>query len=87
MILGAGIEPWNELPIWVPPGHPYRSQHTTDASRALAAGLCCRATEATVADTWAWLAAGGSVEGAASRPELQLDPAKERAVLDACLGT
>jgi nucleoside-diphosphate-sugar epimerase len=86
-ILGAGIEPWNELPIWVPPGHPHRSQHTTDSSRALAAGLRCRPAEVTVADTWAWLGAGGSVEGSESRPETRLDPAKERAVLDACLGT
>ena len=23
-ILAAGVQPWNDLPIWMPPGHAYR---------------------------------------------------------------
>ena len=86
VILRAGIEPWNELPIWVPPDHPYGAQHTTDSSKAFAAGLRCRPPEETVSDTWDWLCAGGSTSSPGSRPEAGLDRAKERAVLEACFG-
>ena len=84
--LRAGIEPWNELPIWVPPDHPYSAQHATDSSKAFAAGLRCRPPEETVSDTWDWLCAGGSTSSPGSRPEAGLDRAKERAVLEACFG-
>jgi 2'-hydroxyisoflavone reductase len=53
----AGIEPWNELPIYLPPGHEYAGMHDFDVERAHAAGLKCRPTGETVADTWQWLAA------------------------------
>jgi nucleoside-diphosphate-sugar epimerase len=86
VILRAGIEPWNELPIWVPPNHAARGQHTTDSSKALAAGLRCRPAEGTVSDTWAWLGAGGSIGDPGSHPPTGLDLTKERALLDACFG-
>ncbi|OIK29412.1 reductase [Streptomyces malaysiense] len=55
-VLDAGIEPWTELPVWVPPGgETHDAVHRSDVSRALATGLTCRPVEETVADTWRWL--------------------------------
>jgi 2'-hydroxyisoflavone reductase len=45
------VEPWSELPLWIP---EYPGFHSFDASRAVAAGLENRAVEATVTDTLAW---------------------------------
>ncbi|TDQ50785.1 NAD-dependent epimerase/dehydratase family protein [Actinorugispora endophytica] len=67
-ILDAGIEPWSDLPIWLPPGELHDTMHRGDVSRALAAGLRCRPVEETVADTWAWLRSLGG--RAPRRPDL-----------------
>jgi 2'-hydroxyisoflavone reductase len=82
-ILAAGIEPWMELPIWIPPGHEYEGMHGADVRRALAAGLRCRPVADTVADTWAWMAAfgAGGAPVRAGRPVLGLGPAREREFL------
>jgi 2'-hydroxyisoflavone reductase len=56
-IAAAGIEPWTELPIWLPEDHEYAAMHDADVERAHAAGLRCRAVLDTVADTWRWLSA------------------------------
>jgi 2'-hydroxyisoflavone reductase len=81
-ILAAGIEPWTELPIWIPPDSVDAGIHAADVERAHAAGLRCRPIEDTVADTWAWLT---SLDGAAplraGREPPGLDPQRERAVL------
>lgn len=67
-ILAAGVEPWNDLPIWIPPGHEYRWLHECDVTRAHAAGLRCRPVERTVADTWRWLGDAGDVPPFAGKP-------------------
>ncbi|MBA0051646.1 NAD-dependent epimerase/dehydratase family protein [Streptomyces sp. AJS327] len=54
-ILDAGIEPWTELPIWLPPGEAHGAMLDADVSRALASGLRCRPVGETVRDTWEWL--------------------------------
>jgi 2'-hydroxyisoflavone reductase len=78
----AGIEPWTQLPIWLPLGHEYEGLHGADVERAHAAGLCCRPVSETVADTWAWMQ---SLEGPPPRkpglPALGVEPAAERAAL------
>jgi len=52
----ANIEPWTELPLWLPADDPqYAGFFAIDASRAAAAGLESRPLTATVADTAAWL--------------------------------
>jgi len=83
----AGIEPWTELPIWIPPEHEYAWLHDMNAERAHAAGLSCRPVEETVRDTWGWLL---SVDRRPPRneeaPDTGLDPAKERAALAAWHG-
>lgn len=80
-VLAAGIEPWTQLPIWVPPDGEYASLHDADTSRAAAAGLRCRPMAETVADTWAWLQQAGDPEPPAGRPAPGLDPAVEERVL------
>jgi 2'-hydroxyisoflavone reductase len=54
-------EPWQELPMWPDPGYP--GLFMLDPSKAIAAGLSIRGLGDTVADTWAWLSAGGELDG------------------------
>jgi len=54
-VAAAGVAPWTELPIWLPPTGEYAGLHDGDVSAAHAAGLTCRPVAETVADTWAWL--------------------------------
>lgn len=83
-LLAAGVTPWSDLPIWLPPGEDYDAMHRGDASKAAAAGLRCRPVDETVADTWAWLQSiGGAAPRRPDRPELGLDPALEERVLSA----
>lgn len=81
-ILGAGIEPWTQLPIWLPPGPLHVLLHQGDVSRALAWGLRCRPVHDTVADTWAWLSSlPGGAPQRTDRPVVGLDPASEAKLL------
>ncbi|MDQ6820114.1 MAG: reductase, partial [Actinomycetota bacterium] len=83
-VVGAGIEPWTELPIWLPPDHEYRGMHTANVERAHAAGLRCRPASETVADTWAWMSAmDGPPPLREDRPRPGLNLAREREVLAA----
>jgi nucleoside-diphosphate-sugar epimerase len=72
-ILDAGVEPWMELPLWLP-GDEYAGMMRTDNSRAVAAGLRFRPLEETARDTLAWSLAAGE-----QRPTLARD--KERSLL------
>ena len=72
-VLDAGVEPWSELPLWLP-GTEYAGMARADTRLALAAGLTFRPLEETVADTLAW---DRTVPG--DRPTLT--PEKEAAVL------
>ncbi|MFB6890470.1 NAD-dependent epimerase/dehydratase family protein [Kitasatospora sp. NPDC056327] len=81
-IAAAGIEPWGQLPFWIPPGELYDTMHGSDTGRAVAAGLRCRPAARTVADTWAWLrSVGGVAPQRPDRPAVGLDPELEAAVL------
>lgn len=85
-VLAAGIEPWVELPVWLPPGELHGALHGSDVSKALAAGLRCRPVAETVADTWAWLRARGGgplqhPETAARAGRIGVDARKEAAAL------
>ncbi|MGQ4436793.1 MULTISPECIES: NAD-dependent epimerase/dehydratase family protein [unclassified Streptomyces] len=83
VVLGAGIEPWTQLPVWVPAGSDgYDALHSADVSLAVGAGLRCRAVEDTVRDTWEWVqGVGGVAPQRADRPVVGLDPAVEAKVL------
>ncbi|MFH8369458.1 NAD-dependent epimerase/dehydratase family protein [Streptomyces sp. NPDC018031] len=81
-IAAAGVEPWSQLPIWLPPGELHDTMHCADVSRALAAGLRCRPVAETVADTWKWLGdLGGVAPQRPDRPEVGLAPEAEAALL------
>jgi 2'-hydroxyisoflavone reductase len=83
-LLDRKVEPWNELPIWVPPHIEDYSIHNAGVAKAMAAGLRCRPIAATVADTWAWMQALPSLDPPApipGRPRTGMDPERERALL------
>lgn len=81
-ITAAGVEPWTQLPVWLPPGELYDTLHRGDVSRALAAGLRCRPVAETVADTWRWLRSiGGPAPQRPDRPVVGLDAETEAKVL------
>ncbi len=80
-LLAAGVEPWTQLPIWLPPGELHTALHGADTRRAYAAGLRCRPVRETVADTWEWLSALPGVPQRPGRPPVGLDAAREREIL------
>ncbi|WP_079086739.1 NAD-dependent epimerase/dehydratase family protein [Streptomyces silvensis] len=82
VVVDAGIAPWEELPVWLPPGELYDTLHDTAVGKAVAAGLRCRSVRETVADTFFWLRSlGGVAPQRSDRPRKGLDPERERAVL------
>ena len=82
-VAAADIEPWAELPVWLPPDHEYGWMHDTNVERAHDAGLRCRPVDETVADTWEWLLSVGKEPPLAEQAAPGLDAAKERAALAA----
>ena len=82
VVLDAGVEPWMELPMWVPDTPEFAGIWDTSGDRALRTGMRYRPLTDTVHDTWLWLrqetAAGHPI---AHRPEIGLDPAKEDRIL------
>ncbi len=81
VIEAAGIEPWIQLPVWLPPTGESASLYNGDVSAVYAAGLHCRPVAETVADTWHWLQAEGYPAERPGRPAHGLDPDRERQVL------
>ena len=75
----AGIEPWTELPVWLPPTGEFAGLHDGDVSAAFAEGMTCRPVEDTVADTWRWLQAEG--DPPPGRIKHGLSPETEQRVL------
>jgi 2'-hydroxyisoflavone reductase len=81
-ILDAGIQPWTELPIWLPPGPDHDFMHGGDVTRALHAGLRPRPVTDTVTDTWHWLTTlDGPPPQRTDRPTVGLAPDREAALL------
>ncbi|SHM31619.1 Nucleoside-diphosphate-sugar epimerase [Actinacidiphila paucisporea] len=81
-VVSAGVEPWTDLPVWLPPGVMHDAMHCSNVGRAVRAGLTCRDVTETVADTWSWLRSlPGPPPQRPDRPALGLDPAVERRVL------
>ncbi|UQI47362.1 NAD-dependent epimerase/dehydratase family protein [Streptomyces sp. HU2014] len=54
-LLGHGVTPWTDLPMWIPDAPEHTCMWATPATRAEAAGLVCRPPAETVRDTWAVL--------------------------------
>jgi 2'-hydroxyisoflavone reductase len=74
----AGVAQWTEIPMWrTPPG-----TWAIDTARAQEAGLVCRPLQATVAETWAWLEAGGTPVDQPRAALHGLAPAREAELLE-----
>jgi 2'-hydroxyisoflavone reductase len=85
-LVAAGVQPWMDLPIWLPAGEDHESMHEADVSRAMAAGLGIRPLRETVADTWQWLQSiGGVAPQRPDRPPLGLSPERERELITALI--
>lgn len=85
-LLDEGVEPWSELPLWIPESaERQRSFLASNCERAFAAGLTFRPLVETVRDALAWQASG---EIAPTKDGLQLAdasmrPERERELLEA----
>lgn len=82
VLAAAGVEPWTQLPCWVPETEDFAGYLEADVSRAAATGLVCRPVGETVADTWAWLQQCGMPVQRPDRPVHGLSPGLEQLLLD-----
>ncbi len=57
LLLAAGVEPFDELPLWLPDTPEHRAFFTFSNARARAAGLRPRPLAETARATWEWLRA------------------------------
>ncbi len=81
VIDAAGVRPWTELPIWVPPTGELAALHDADTSAAADEGLRCRPVADTIFDTWQWLQAVGTSNTTHPRAPVGLDTAGEERIL------
>ena len=79
----SGVQPWSEIPVWVPPSSELSAMHDGDVSAAYDAGLVCRPIAETIEDTWAWLQREGTPEQPGGRPASGFDAAAEQRLWDA----
>jgi 2'-hydroxyisoflavone reductase len=49
-----GIQPWSDMPVWIPPREGYEGFHRVNIDKAIKAGLRSRPLAETVRDTLAW---------------------------------
>jgi 2'-hydroxyisoflavone reductase len=73
-----GVEPWSELPLWLPEGSGFEAMNEVSIRRARAAGLQLRSLSDTARDTLAWIRASPP-EALPERTSLSID--RERALL------
>lgn len=78
----AGVQPWVQLPAWVPQDDEFAGFLEKHPRRALATGLSVRPVLATVRDTWQWLQESGAGPQRADRPVHGLPAELERQLLD-----
>lgn len=78
-VLASGIEPWSELPLWIPEADPaFGGMLLASNRRAVAAGLTLRPLRDTVADTLRW---ARDVSADAPAAAATLTPDREAACL------
>jgi nucleoside-diphosphate-sugar epimerase len=87
VLLGAGVQPWMELPLWTPDLPDFAGMWQVTGDRARRTGLRYRPLADTVHDTWAWLRQAAAAQG---KPVVQawdppagigLDAEREREIL------
>lgn len=54
-LAAAGVQPWSQLPCWVPERGDFAGFLEVDTTRAAETGLRCRPVTDTVLDTWTWM--------------------------------
>ena len=79
-LLTAGVEEWVHLPLWLR-AEVARTAWDVGTARARELGLPARPVRDSVADTWAWLQAGGRPAPPAGRPLPGLPTELESALL------
>lgn len=77
----AGVEPWTQLPCWMPETGETAGFMAADTSLAARTGLVCRPVEQTVVDTWAWLQRDGWPAARPDRPPVGLPEELEQQLL------
>jgi nucleoside-diphosphate-sugar epimerase len=88
-LLEHGVEPWDELPLWLAPeAEPdFRGFLAVDNAKAVRAGLTFRPLARTIQDTLEWSAGSGSSadrhDDGAGAPRAGLSADRERVLLDA----
>ena len=83
VVLGHGVQPWSELPVWLP--RENAATHEIDCSRARNSGLVCRPFAQTAQDIAAWVTQADAAALAEDRPRppIGLAPEREAALLAA----
>lgn len=86
LLTAEGIQPFNEVPYWMPASSP--GVFFSRIDKALAAGLAFRPLEVTIGDTWAWLQEGRQADQRVRdarqvRLESGISEARERELLAA----
>ncbi len=86
LLLSHEVEPWSELPLWMPQDEEAAAVWQPSSAKAIAAGLVCRPVAESVRDTAAWMFEQGGLEVAFSdyrtmAGQVRLGPEKERALL------
>ena len=76
------IQPWTELPIWLPPDGEEAGLHAGNTEAVLRAGLVCRPVLDTVEATWRWLQSEGDPPSLGNG-SVGLPPDREAAAVDA----
>ena len=82
-LAAAGVEPWTQLPCWVPESGDSAGFLEGDTALARASGLVCRPVLDTVVDTWQWLQAEGMPTQREDRDVHGLPPDLEQRLLAA----
>ncbi|MCW2955287.1 MAG: putative reductase [Thermoleophilia bacterium] len=75
------VEPWSQLPAWLPERAGHAALVTADTTRARAAGLRTRPLTRTMADVLEWIETSQPKQ--LRTPPAGLDPARERELIDA----
>jgi 2'-hydroxyisoflavone reductase len=82
-LFSQGVQPWAELPLWIPDVPDAAGFWAVSGASAKAAGLRTRPFGDSVRGTWEWLQSGGEVQTAPGTPPLGLASNKEQQVLAA----